>query len=123
MRIVTAREQFEMLSPWLEAGRDSDLMDYRTERHRQEQELEQQTGGYGADTKDYFDRGGKPLITYQDWMKGRKGWGGEEEPIDPTSPTCRRRAPTTNRRGDSWPALTSRRTTRSASRARACGTR
>jgi hypothetical protein len=81
-RILTAREQFAMLTPWLEAGRDSDLMDYRTERHRQEQELEGLTGGHPADIEDYFARGGKPLITYTDWLNGRKGWGGEKTPID-----------------------------------------
>ena len=83
MRIVTAREQFEMLSPWLLAGRDQDDHDYRVERHRQETELENATGGHAADIEDYFARGGKPLITYKDWMKGRKGWGGKEEPMDP----------------------------------------
>lgn len=64
------------------SGRADDLTDYRTERHRQETELEKATGGYGADKADYFARGGQPLITYKDWMKGRKGWGGEAQPVD-----------------------------------------
>lgn len=58
--------------------------DYRIERHRQEVELEGLTGGHPADIKDYFDRGGKPLINYKQWLKSR---GGEQdrmaEPIDP----------------------------------------
>lgn len=80
---MTAREQVAMLAPWLEAARDQDLHDYRVERHRQEVELEGLTGGNAADTADYFARGGKPLITYTDWLNGRKGWGGKPTPIDP----------------------------------------
>lgn len=68
MRIQPQSEAFAFR---LEAARDQDDHDYRVERHRQEMDLENQTGGYKADVKDYFDRGGKPLITYKDWMKGR----------------------------------------------------
>lgn len=50
----------------------TDLLDYRNERHRQELELERATGGYSADQADYFARGGKPLLTYKDWLRGRK---------------------------------------------------
>lgn len=75
-RIVTAREQHELLSPWQhEAGT---LQDYRDERHRQELELEKTTGGYDADKADYFARGGKPLINYNDWLRGRKVGEGEQ---------------------------------------------
>lgn len=49
-----------------------DLETYRNERHRQEVELEGLTGGYSSDKADYFARGGKPLITLKDHMKGLK---------------------------------------------------
>jgi hypothetical protein len=81
-RILTAREYHEMSAPWLEAGRDSDLQEYRTERHRQEVELEGLTGGHPADISDYFARGGKPLINYNDWMRGKKIGPGEQAARD-----------------------------------------
>jgi hypothetical protein len=77
-RILTAREQLDLLAPWLTAGRESDLMDYRTERHRQEVELEGLTGGHPTDIEDHFARGGKPLINYKDWLKGRSTGPGEQ---------------------------------------------
>lgn len=75
-RILTARENYELLSPWLhEAGT---LQDYRDERHRQELELEKATGGYSADKADYFARGGKPLINYKDFLRSQKVGDGEQ---------------------------------------------
>ena len=86
-RIVTARERVEMLSPWVrEAISREDLDDYRAERHRQEVELENATGGYAADVKDYFDRGGKPLITFKDWLKGRAGGQADREAWESSLP-------------------------------------
>jgi hypothetical protein len=64
------------------SGRDSDLQEYHNERQRQERALEEETGAYSADVRDHFDRGGKPLITYKDWMKGKRGQG-TPTPIDP----------------------------------------
>jgi GNAT superfamily N-acetyltransferase len=61
-----------------------DLQEYRNERARQERELEDTTDTYAADVKDYFDRGGKPLITYKDWMRGHKIGPGEQ--ADRTQP-------------------------------------
>lgn len=77
-RITTAREYYELSAPWREAVNFSDLQDYRTERHRQEVELEGLTGGYPADTADHFARGGKPLINYSDWLKSKKIGDGEQ---------------------------------------------
>lgn len=65
-----------------EAGFHSDLQEYRAERERQERALEETTGNYGGDVADYFARGGQPLITYKDWMKGKKGQG-DATPMDP----------------------------------------
>ena len=70
-RIVTAREYYELLSPWL-LREAVNVQDYRDERHRQELELEKATGGYATDKADYFARGGDPLITYKDWLKSQK---------------------------------------------------
>jgi len=72
MRIQAQRETFA----WFLAAMP-DLQEYRTERHRQENELEGLTGGYAADRDDYFARGGKPLINYKDWLKSRKVGDGE----------------------------------------------
>lgn len=91
MRIVTAREQAEMLSPWRTAISQSDLDDYRWERQRQEDELEGITGGHPDDIDDYFARGGKPLVTLKDWLKARSHNGrdlGKEwrDSLPPTMP-------------------------------------
>lgn len=64
MRIQCQAETF--------AFQTANISDYRTERHRQEVELEGLTGGHPADEADYLARGGKPLITYKDWLKSRK---------------------------------------------------
>jgi len=66
-------EMYDQLHRERQAGRESDLQEYRNERHRQEVELENLTGGHPADIADYFARGGKPLITYKDWVRGHKG--------------------------------------------------
>ena len=50
----------------------SQVRAYNEERERQMRELEKTTGGYIADEKDYFARGGKPLITFKDWLKSNK---------------------------------------------------
>jgi len=47
--------------------------DYHQERERQERALDEATGGYDADKADYFARGGQPLITFKDWIKGNGG--------------------------------------------------
>lgn len=47
--------------------------EYRAERARQEAELEAITGGYDTDYREHLARGGKPLITYKDWLIGLRG--------------------------------------------------
>ena len=74
-KISTQRETF---ARHIEAISQDDLENYRHERHRQEVELEGQTGGYSADKADYFARGGKPLLTLKDYMKGLKVGPGEQ---------------------------------------------
>ncbi|WP_131813761.1 hypothetical protein [Mycolicibacter kumamotonensis] len=74
-RILTAREQHELRV----AISQADLDDYRWERNRQEAELENITGGHPDDIEDYFARGGKPLITFRDWISGRGGGEAERQ--------------------------------------------
>jgi hypothetical protein len=45
---------------------------YRVERRRQELDLEAITGGYAADKADYLARGGRPLITFKQWLAAHK---------------------------------------------------
>ena len=62
-----------------EAISQADLDDYRWERQRQQDELEDITGGHPDDIEDYFARGGKPLVTFKDWISGRPGGDAERE--------------------------------------------
>lgn len=73
MRIQSQRETYGF---WALAA-PLDLQEYRNERGRQERALEETTGAYPAEIADYHDRGGKPLITYKDWLKSRKTSDGE----------------------------------------------
>jgi hypothetical protein len=75
------RQPAKMGYRWLTAGRAEDLHEYRNERHRQEVELEGLTGGHPADIADHFARGGKPLITYKDWLRARAGEADREPPV------------------------------------------
>lgn len=54
--------------------RHSDLVaGYHAERERQEWELESITYGYAGDLREYFARGGKPLITFKQWLVQNAG--------------------------------------------------
>ena len=46
---------------------------YRAERERQESALEALTGGYAADYALYVAQGGRPLVTFREWLRQYAG--------------------------------------------------
>lgn len=55
------------------AARQADLAAYRIERARQLAELERITGGYATDHAEHVARGGRPAITYREWLQSGRG--------------------------------------------------